>query len=177
MANILDNIQNCQYDDTIVDSDGNIRTVKSVESPRADVDVTPVQEGTSNRKVYTAVELIEASGTQRTASIAEVAPLVRVALEGAGTNIYGALETINTKTQRCGVLTSGVVVFRKTAATGAADGVTGDIGKSVEKAPANTNSGEMGFNNGTVAVSATTGVGKGIILSYVGPYLLVDLSR
>lgn len=175
MANILDNIQSCQYDTTIVDANGNIGKVKNVESPRVDVDVTPVQEGTSNRKVYTAVELLLGTGPQRTTATSEVAPLVGVARENVATNIYGALETVNTNTQRCGVLTSGVVVFRKTAATGAADGVTGDIGGSVEKAP--TNTGTAGDNNGTVAVSATTGVGKGIILSYVGPYLLVDLSK
>ena len=183
MPNILDSIQTCQYlvtpdsDNTIANAAGEIQQVKSAETPRADIDVTPVQEGSSRRKVHTAVEILPGSSNNQSTTISEIAPLVGVIREGGSTDsrkIYGALETINTSIQRCGVLTEGVVIFRKTDASGPADGVFNDIGKRVENAPVNTT--VAGENAGTVAV-ATGSIGKGIILSYDGPYLLVDLSR
>lgn len=178
MPNILDSMQTCQYNTTIVTAAGTLAKVKSADTPPVDVDVTPVQEGTAKRKVYTAVELLSgADDTFRSNVVSQVAPLVGVARSGVATNIYGALETVNTETQRCGVLTEGVVIFRKTGAGGPEVGATTDIGKPVQVAPARTGGGTPTDNHGTVVASTTTGIGKGIILSYTGNYLLVDLSR
>ena len=176
MPNLLDNIQSCQYNSSIAVGD-TIGKVKNVQNPRADVDVIPVIEG--GRKVYTAVEV--AAGNYNSV-LDTTTPLIQTSTEPAGAtdpirSVYGALETVNTATQRCGVLTDGVVIFRKTSATGADDGESGDIGRNISGPIRNPTSG--GENNGsvsvTVSVPADLNKGKGAVLAYDGPYLLVDL--
>lgn len=198
MPNILDDIRTCQYDGTIATGDtlGQVRDGSSPDADRVLVDVTPVDEGTPSRKVHTAVSVISGTTTQQGITVNESSPVVQVAQEasaGAEVTIYGALETINTATQRCGVRTSGTVIFRKTLATGIADGATTDLGKSVLGPTENgTNS---DFNHGSVSVDArefvynvvftsgseradsrTARSGIGTILGFVGPYLLVQLN-
>ena len=173
MASILDNIQSRQYnpaDSTIANADGVLGQVKTAESTARDVDVTPIQEGTSGRKVYTAVELLPGSTVQQATAVNQATPLVRV-LQQAGTagQVYGALETVNTDTQRCGVLTDGIVVLRRTSGSTAA---TSDVGRSIIGSSSGSND-----DHGTVDVGSGTDLGKGIIISYVDRYLLVDLSR
>ena len=172
MPNLLDNIQSCQYNDTIATGD-TIGKVKSVDSTRVDVDVTPVIEG--GRKVYTAVELILGDSDQESIVTSEVAPAVSVARAGIGTEIYGALETVNTATQRCGVLTDGIVIFRNSILSTPDNPEDSDIGKSIRPpVPASVTPSD---NNGCITVGADSNIGKGTILSYVGQYFLVDLKR
>ena len=174
MASILDNIQSCQYDATIANANGVLGKVKTAESTRRDVDVTPIQEGTSGRKVYTAVELLPGSTTQQATAVSQATPLVGVIQENAAARqVYGALETVNAETQRCGVLTDGIVVLRQEHTSDVA-GTTTTVGRSIVGPPVNTT---MGDDDGTVAIAGGTDLGKGIIISYVGRYLLVDLSR
>ena len=173
MPNLLDNIQTCQYDISIAVGD-TIGKVKSVQNPRVDVDVIPVIEG--GRKVHTAIDLVDIDSTTRSASLDGSMPVVGVA---QASPIYGALETVNTSTQRCGVLTEGIVIFRKAGASLTeaipVDGTASDIGRSVDVALPGPTMSTSQDNDGCVT-SAAHGVGKGIILSYDGPYLLVDLS-
>ena len=96
--------------------------------------------------------------------------------------IYGALETVNTGTQRCGVLTKGTVLFRNTGLFGLSADIgphpvdLGRIGGAIV-GPTRATAG-FGDNAGTVQYGRTTftsTVGTGVILSRVGNYVLVQL--
>ena len=89
--------------------------------------------------------------------------------------VYGAIVTVNTATQRCGVLTDGVVIFRQEHTSDVA-GTTTTVGRAIKGPPVNATAGD---DDGTVAITDGTAadLGRGVILSYVGRYLLVDLSR
>ena len=92
-------------------------------------------------------------------------PLVKLSDAAAG-QVYGALATINIRTQRCGVITSGIVPFKKSAVTAA-----GDIAKGIVPITTTTNRGE-------VSVAATDGNGRGTVVNRGGDtsvVLWVDL--
>ena len=172
MPNLFGKIQTCQYDTTVVNAAGNLVQVQTAESPRRAVDPTPIIEG--GRRVWTAVEAIAGTAAQRTAGLAESAPIVGVVQEGSSGAIYGGLETVNTGTGRCGVKTSGTVVFRANIDIATPDlPAAGDIGKGVvPPAAAQTTTAP---NHGCVTASGTDGVGCGTIVGFVGNYFLVDL--
>lgn len=199
MSNILDHIQTCQYlrevdaNNTIANAAGEIQQVKSVDSTRVDVDVTPVIE--NERRVYTPVSLIEGDTGQQGIALNESSPVVEVSQEaglGALATIYGALETVNTGTQRCGVRTSGTVLFRKTSNQGPTAGHAFDVGNTIVGPRPHNNPTLAGDNDGSVQVNPVNLVsdvdfggtslsflesrgGIGTILGFVGNYLLVQL--
>lgn len=205
MPNLLEHIRTCQYDSSIVNANGEIGQVRDGSSPDANrslVDVTPIEE--SNRKVHTAVSIIAGTSDQQSITLDESSPVVQVvrgAAERAEATIYGALENINTSTQRCGVRTTGTVIFRKTAPTGTVTGSASDLGKSVIGPRVNSTTGRERYNDGSVQVDNRTFVyessatydpgppiavnissnlaptrnGIGIVLGFVGNYLLVQL--
>ena len=195
MPNLLEHIQTCQYllasGNTIADARGVIQTVKDgATTGREDVSVTPVQEG--NYRVHTPVTIIQGSTSpnRQMVALAENAPVVKVTEEAdlrSEEIIYGALESINTSTQRCGLPTTGTVIFRKTDADDGLAGVVGDLGKGVVGPLTATTTGD---NKGSVQVDplyVTTAAppptdganpirnGKGAILGFVDNYLLVQL--
>ena len=77
----------------------------------------------------------------------------------ANPRVYGALATINTGTQRCGVITKGIVPFNKGAIS-----ATTDIGFGILAAS----------TDGTVNVT-TAGLGRGQVVARGGNRLFVDL--
>lgn len=110
----------------------------------------------------------------------------RVSLATNGTEVYGALATLNTATERCGVITKGIVPLKATgerdAATGAPEtrGINGDsIGYGV------TGSTTAGYVRRADAQAGTapsftytdTGQGSGVIVGRNGSTIAwVDLS-
>lgn len=79
--------------------------------------------------------------------------------------VYGALATINTASGRCGVITKGIVPFKKGAAS-----APGDIGTGlIPPVPTNHN-----WTTGTVN-AGTGGDGTGTVIGRSGNILWVDL--
>lgn len=122
--------------------------------------VTAIQNS-SDKTGYLAVSLAS-SGTVD--NVGGVEPLVQLTPDAG--KVYGAVVTVNTATQRCGVLRSGVVPFNKGAATVIAD---------LDNAPA----GIIGAGgNGIVNVVDTSGEGTGTVVARSGDttnVLYVDL--
>lgn len=191
MPNILKEIRTCQYDNTIANAQGVIEEVDDGSSgTRNKVSVLPVYE--DGRKVHTAVSSTDnvaigqsdATNTRLTC-MNESIGTVSVSPNSTANNasvIYGALETVNTGTQRCGVLTKGTVLFRNTGLFGLSADIgphpvdLGRIGGAIV-GPTRATAG-FGDNAGTVQYGRTTftsTVGTGVILSRVGNYVLVQL--
>ncbi len=191
MPNILKEIRTCQYDDSIADANGVIQEVYDASArPRNLVSVLPSQE--NGRKVHTAVTLTsdtaigqDDADSTRLTNMNDGIGTVQVVRQSTPPNsfpIYGALETVNTGTQRCGVLTKGVVLFRNTGLGPAASstfrtlpdtalgcGITGPTSNSI-----------VGDHvlDGAVQAAITTFpsiVGAGVILGGIGNYVLVQL--
>lgn len=110
----------------------------------------------------------------------------RVSLATTGTQVYGALATLNTATERCGVITKGIVPLKATGerdtATGAPEtrGINGaSIGYGVTGSATNgyvrradTQAGAAGSYTYT-----NTGAGNGLIVGRNGSTIAwVDLS-
>ena len=141
------NIVTCTYDSTVTQSDVNAN-----------------QEDTG----YLAVSVVLYDATDP-ASIARTdvtssSPTPHVGLadnSGATKNgqVYGALATINPASGVCGVITTGVVPFRKTGAS-----VAADVGFGIA----------AGGTNGQVAVVGA-GLGRGQVVARGGNRLFVDL--
>ena len=137
------NIINCKYDGTFTPA--NIALVQD----------------SNDTTGYRAVSIASSAAADNTGG---VEPLVGLTADGG--TVYGAVVTINTATQRCGVLRSGVVPFNKGAATVAAD---------LDAAPA----GIKGVGGaGIVGSTGTTKEGTGTIIARGGDtsnVLFVDL--
>ena len=189
MPNLLKEIRTCQYTSSVADANGNIQTVHDASSgTRNEVSVLPVEE--NGRRVHSAVSLTagEAIGqadaaSTRLTSMNEGIGTVEVtpsATPPNGSIVYGALETVNPSTQRCGVLTKGTVLFRN-AGLGPAttSGIRSlpdtAIGSGiVGSAPTTTAT----LLTGTVQAATNTygdTIGTHIILSKIGNYVLVQL--
>lgn len=97
----------------------------------------------------------------------DTTPVPHVKLvSAAGEYIYGALATINTASERCGVLTTGIVPLKKDGANpGARASATADIGVGIKGG---------GTTNGKV-VAAAAGQGRGTTIGRTGEILWVDL--
>ena len=107
---------------------------------------------------YLAVTLVDNETTS---------PVPSVRLTNAASEaIYGVVATFNGASQRCGVITGGVVPVRKMGA-----GATVDIGKGMLTVAA----GGSNENIGKVEGQATAGAGRGTIVGYTGEVLWVDL--
>ena len=190
MPNILKDIRTCLYDASIAEGD----TIKEVDDgssgTRNKVSVLPSQE--NGRQVHTAISLVSGAiihtdSTIRLRLMNERIPMVRVSPQTSGstlTSIYGALETVNTSTRRCGVLTKGVVLFRNSGRMAGTPPTnilrelpdTG-IGGSIIGPGSSTVTGDVESNSGTVQYG-TTGldpIGSHLILGKVGNYVLVQL--
>ena len=92
-------------------------------------------------------------------------PYVKLSDAAAG-QVYGALATFNEATQRCGVITSGIVPIKKNG-----NSVAADITKGIVPITTTTNRGE-------VAVASTDGNGRGTVVNRGGDssvVLWVDL--
>ena len=132
-------ITTCQYDSATIN-----QTV-----------VNTNQENTG----YLAVSVVPGGTTDNATGL----PVPLVTLSADGNIVYGALATINTATGRCGVITSGIVPFRKSGASVAGDLTKGVVGTS---------------NAGQVVGDATAGNGRGTVVGRVSntsPILWVDL--
>ena len=183
MSTLMGNIQTCQYTATIANASGELQNVLSAEDTRRSVKVTPVKEG--QREVYTAVALSAgqavgsaSAAASATTAVNEAAPVVEVVQENATQSplIYGALATVATGTQRCGVLTSGVVVFRGVAADNVSGSVAStEVGFGIIGPEVNTVT--AGNNNGGIDASSGADVGVGKILAVSGKYVLVNLDK
>ena len=179
MPNILKKIRTCQYDSSIADGDEIKQVDDGSSGTRNKVSVLPSYE--DGRMVYTAVSLTDPVGDT---GMNEGIGTVRVTPQTSGGNkvsVYGALETLNTATQRCGVLIKGVVLFRNTGLYGlsADDGphelpVVG-IGRAI--LGPNPATAGFGSNDGSVQYNRTTfqPVGSHVILGRIGNYILVEL--
>ena len=130
-------IVNCEYDSSVTQARVNAN-----------------QENTG----FLAVTLVD---TETTSPVPEVR-LTAAASEA----IYGVLATINTASQRCGVITGGIVPVRKNAAS-----VTGDIGKGLASVAPGSGNADVG----KVEASSTAGGGRGTIVGRTGELLWVDL--
>lgn len=134
----------CAYDATIYDA-----SVSPVVNPIR----TFTEEGG-----YAAVALTAADSTG--------APVPSVKLAATGEKIYGALISVNTATQRCGVATGGVIPFRKNAVTDSTD--LSAVNRGV--IPSST--------AGQVIIGAADGAGRGTVVARGGDSstaLFVDL--
>ena len=142
---LVDNVVSCAY--------------TGMTAAEIQTNVNNNQEGTG----FLAVTIAEGDATDQT-SIANTDnvtafPVPRVRLASANTDvIYGALATVNTNTQRCGVITSGIVPFRKSAAS-----VGGDIARGIS-----------GAANGQVTVLGAN-LGTGTVVARDGNRVFVDL--
>ena len=122
----------CSYDSTITDA-----------VARANTETTG----------YAAVSLVLADNES-------TAPVPQVKLAATATeSVYGALITVNTATQRCGVATGGIIPIRKNAGY-----ALGDIGMGVK--PTTT--------AGQVEASSVSD-GRGTVVAGSGNILFVDL--
>ena len=128
-----------------------------------DINQTVVNNNQENTG-YLAVSVVPVD-TSDMASIARTdnesaVPVPRVKLADTATEqIYGVLATINEASERCGVITTGIVPVRKSAVT------TGtDISRGITAGSA-----------GQVNVPASAGLGTGTIVARTGSILFVDL--
>ena len=143
----LDNIITCKYE-TSTFTAANIETIQNSNDTNGYLAVSNAVDGTVDNVTG--------------------APEPNVTLAADGGVVYGAVVTVNTATQRCGVLRSGIVPFR-----GAANSGVGDLGSQ-----------PIGIKgsggNGTVAASGATTEGTGLLVGRVGdtsPVLWVDLDK
>ena len=108
---------------------------------------------------FLAVTVIDSTRTNPT-------PTVRLTA-AASEPIYGVVATFNAASQRCGVITSGIVPVRKNGASEATDIALG-IASVAAGSPPN--------DIGKVDVSATAGGGRGTVVGRTtGEILWVDL--
>ena len=114
-------------------------------------------------------------------------PTPRVKLAAAGEAIYSALATINTATQRCGVITKGVVPFKADVSRTSADipqpsllasdigvGVAGSANGKVRRAGYSSQAGVNPGDPRTATYAA--GTGRGLTVGRDTGILWVDLS-
>ena len=133
-------IISCTYDNTTAASAITDAVLKANTEANGYAAVTIVPGGTTDNVTGTPV------------------PKVKLAV-ASGELIYGALMTLNTATQRCGVATGGIIPFKRSG------------GASV---PADIGVGIAGDTGGTV-VAAGAGQGRGVTVARNGGVVLVDL--
>ena len=110
-------------------------------------------------------------------------PTPKVKLAGDGDAVYGALATINTQSNTCGVITEGIVPMRAVysyqangtrntalVADDLNEGVVGDGSGKIRRG------GQTLTGSPPTAASYTDGTGRGLTVGKTGEILWVDLS-
>ena len=141
----LDKIITCKYDDSFTDT------------------IVDAIQNTSDKTGYLGVQAVQDS----IADNATGAPEPLVGVPSGDAILYGAVVTVNTATQRCGVLTSGIVPFNKGSNTANTDLDNQPVGVKCTA-------------NGNVAPSAATLQGTGLLIGRGGDsssVLWVDLDK